>query len=311
MISFIIVNYNTKRLTFQTIQSIYKAFSNKEEFEIILVDNASTDGSKEFFENLEKKYDNFKYIYNNKNHGFGKANNIGFKYSKGKYIYILNSDTILHTKDINKIIEKKFKEYNNIGVIATKVIYGDGSLQPSVQEFSNLLSISLRLLKIGEKVRNNKLLLFLIKKLPFKPSIIENYLKNFNKERKECLINWASGCSLIFKREVYDKLKGFDENFFMYTEDEEICFRAKKEGYNILYTSSILITHFEGKSNKNKKINEFIMKEKIKSEFYYYKKHFPQKYSKLKLLYEIVTLLAYPFSNRLRIIRKYYKELSL
>ena len=309
--SFILVNYNTKQLTNQTIESIYNSFENKDNFEIILVDNASKDGSKEFFEEKAKKLKNFKYIYNNKNYGFGKANNIGFEHSKGSYIYILNSDTILHTKNIDKIIENKFNKHENLGVIATKVIYEDDSLQPNVQKFSSLFTITLRLLKIGEKVRNNKILLNLFKNLPIKSKIVRTYLENFNEEKKESLIEWASGCSLIFKRNVFKELKGFDENFFMYTEDEEICYRVHQLGYKILYTPDIVITHFEGKSNKNKSINEFLFKEKIKSEFYYYKKHFPYRFAKLKFIYEIITLLGYPFSNRLRLIRKYYKELKL
>jgi len=311
LISFVLVNYNTKQLTNQTIESIYNSFDSNEDFEIILIDNASTDGSKKFFESLEKKHSNFKYIYNNENYGFGRANNIGFQHSRGDYIYILNSDTILHTKNINKIIKEKFNLYKELGVVATKVIYEDDSLQPNVQKFSSLLSVSLRLLKVGEFVRNSKILLNIFKLLPIKPKVVKSYLENFNKERGESFIEWASGCSLVFKREVFGKLSGFDDNFFMYTEDEEICYRVYQLGYKIIYTPDILITHFEGKSNTNKKINEFLLKEKIKSEFYYYKKHFPNKYNKLKLIYGIITFIGYPFSQRLRLIRKKFKGLDL
>jgi len=308
MISIILVNYNTKQLTYEAIQSI--SFSNSQ-CQVILVDNASTDGSKEFFEKKEEELKNFKYIYNDQNYGFGKANNIGFKYAKGDYIYILNSDTILNTKNIGKIINGKFNKYKNLGVIATRVIYKDSSLQPNVQKFSSLLSITLRLLKIGEKVRNSKILLNFFKILPVKPKIIKAYLENFNKEREEGFIEWASGCSLIFKRELFEKLGGFDENFFMYTEDEEICYRVHQLGYKILHTPNIVVTHFEGKSNTNKSINEFLLKEKIKSEFYYYKKHFPEKYNRLRIIYRIITFLGAPFSTRLKLIREKFKELNL
>ena len=311
MISFIIINYNTKQLTNQSIESIYNSFDKKDSFEIILVDNASEDGSKEYFLTLSKHLNNFKYVYNTQNYGFGKANNIGFQYASGEYIYILNSDTILHIKNISEIIRKKFDQFPEVGVLATKVLYEDGSLQPNVQNFSTILTIVIRLLKLGQFVRNNEKIMNLFKLLPFKPSIVKSYLENFNKEREESFIDWASGCSLIFKREVYEKLKGFDENFFMYTEDEEICYRVHRLGYKILYTPDIVVTHFEGKSNKNKEINEFLLKEKIKSEFYFYKKHFPDNYNKLKAIYSITTLLGYPFSKRLRLVRKNFKELNL
>ncbi|GAB6072771.1 hypothetical protein JCM14244_11480 [Venenivibrio stagnispumantis] len=308
MISFILVNYNTLNLTYESIKSIIESFDDKNEYEIILVDNNSKDGSKEFFLNLEKKLNNFKYIYLEENLGFAKANNTGFKYSKGEYIYILNPDTLLHTKNINQIIDNKFAKDEKIAVIATKVIYGDGSLQPNVQKFTNLFTVSLRLLEIGKIVRNNKFLLNIFKYLPFKPKVINVYLQNFNEERKESFIDWASGCSLIFRRDIFEKLGGFDEKIFMYTEDEEICYRVHKLGYKILYTPDIVITHFVGKSSKN--INDFIVKTKVKSEFYYFKKHFPKKINRLKFIYNIVSFLGYPFSKRLRIIRKTLKEIT-
>jgi len=98
MISFIVVNYNTLNLTNQCIKSIIDSFDDKDTFEIILVDNNSKDGSKEFFLNLEKNLNNFKYIYLEENVGFAKANNIGFKYSKGEYIYIKSRYLIAHKK---------------------------------------------------------------------------------------------------------------------------------------------------------------------------------------------------------------------
>ncbi|RMA93314.1 glycosyltransferase family 2 protein [Hydrogenothermus marinus] len=308
LVSFILVNYNTKDITYKAIKSIINKL-NKEDYEIILVDNASTDGSKEFFEKLNSP--NFKYIYNTKNLGFGKANNIGFKYSKGKYIYILNNDTLLNTKNITKIIENKFNKFPEVGILATKVLYPDGTLQPNVQSFSNLWTVTLRLLKVGQLVRNNKFALNLFRWFPIKPNFIKVYLENFDKEKKEGLIDWASGCSLIFRREVYEELGGFDENFFMYTEDEEICYRAKLKGYKILYTPDIVITHFEGKSSENSEINEFVIREKVKSEFYYFKKHFPEKLPVLKNIYFTISTLGYPFSKRLRIVHKTIRRLNV
>lgn len=302
MISFIIINYNTKEITYEAINSIVKCNLNINNYEIILIDNASTDGSKEFFESLD--INNFKYIYNKKNIGFGKANNLGFKYSKGEYIYILNNDTLLHTKHIEKIVSEKFRKYDRVGVLATKVQYEDGTLQTNVQNFTSLKVVVLRLLRVGQFVRNSKILLRFFIWLPIKPNFIKVYLENFKKERKEEFIDWASGCSLIFKREVYEQLGGFDENFFMYTEDEELCYRTQKIGYKILYTPNILITHLEGKSNTSKGINEFLVKTKVESELYYFKKHFPGKVVYLKFIYFLVSTLAYPFSKRFRIINK-------
>jgi GT2 family glycosyltransferase len=310
VISYILVNYNTKALTNQTIESIIKNHKSNE-YEIILVDNNSLDGSEFFFTELSNKIKILKYIYNNKNYGFGKANNIGVAHSCGEYIYILNSDTILQTKNIEKIIETKFNQYSYAGVFATKVQYEDGTLQPNVQNFASLKAVFLRLLKVGHFVRNNKILLKFFIWLPVKSHFIKTYLDNFDKERTEEFIQWASGCSLIFKREVYEKLGGFDENFFMYTEDEELCYRVQKAGYQILYTPDILITHFEGKSNTTKSINEFLLKTKVKSEFYYFEKHFPQKINKLKFIYLTISTFGYLFSKNFRVINKAISDLKL
>lgn len=308
MLSIIIVNFNSREITYQSILSIIQNDKNKN-FEIILVDNASTDGSKEFFETLNIK--NIKYIYNDNNVGFGKANNIGFKCCHGEYIYILNNDTLLHTQKLENIVLEKFNKHYNLGVLATKVQYEDGTLQPNVQNFTSLKTIFLRLLKVGYFVRNNKFLLKFFIWLPLKPQFIKTYLDNFDKQRKEEFVDWASGCSLIFKREVYEKLGGFDENFFMYTEDEELCYRVQQSGYKILYTPDILITHFEGKSNTNKKINEFLVKTKVESEFIYFKKHHPQKMIYLKLIYLSISILAFPFSKKFRIMHKTIRNLKI
>jgi GT2 family glycosyltransferase len=308
MISVILVNYNTKVLTKQAVDSVINSFKSND-YEIIIVDNASTDGSKEFFENLD--ITNYRYIYNKENLGFGRANNIGFKHSQGEYIYILNSDTLLRTKEIGAIIKTKFKKYDNLGVIATKVQYKDGAPQANVQKFTDLKIVFLRLLKVGQFIRNNKILLYFFIYFPVKPNFIKTYLDNFNKDRKEEFIQWASGCSLIVKREVYEILGGFDKNFFMYTEDEELCYRVKKSGYKILYTPDILITHFEGESNTNKNINEFLLKTKVESEFYYFKKHFPQKINKLKFIYLTISTFGYLFSKKFRVINKAISDLKL
>ena len=105
-VSIIIVNYNTKDLTKKCIESVIKYTTNIL-YEIILVDNASMDGSKELFE----KDIRIKYIYNSTNDGFGKANNLGLKYSSGKYVFLLNSDTIL----MNNAVYQFYKAMENDG----------------------------------------------------------------------------------------------------------------------------------------------------------------------------------------------------
>ena len=135
MISVILVNYNTKVLTKQAVDSVINSFKSND-YEIIIVDNASTDGSKEFFENLD--ITNYRYIYNKENLGFGRANNIGFKHSQGEYIYILNSDTLLRTKEIGAIIKTKFKKYDNSEYINSNPYITHDITLPKIKKNQNI-----------------------------------------------------------------------------------------------------------------------------------------------------------------------------
>lgn len=304
MISFIIVNHNTKDLTEKAIKSIMSC-CEKGSYEIIVFDNASDDGSKELFE----KYEGIKYIYSQQNLGFAKANNEAFKYATGEYIYLLNSDAEIITKEVYSKIKEKFEEYKDVGILATKVLYPDGSPQPNVQSFSNPISFILRLLKVGQFVRERPLLLKTLMLLPFKPKFVKSYLNNFNKDlsEKERYVDWASGCSLVIRREVWKRLEGFDENFFLYCEDEDLCFRAQKLGYKILYVPKIIVVHHEGGSAKGD-IKELVLRQRVLSEVYFLKKHFSEvQYSLTLKIAKILCFLLYPFSRRIKTI---YRTLS-
>lgn len=306
MISFIIVNHNTKNLTKKAIESIIKC-CERGNYEIIVFDNASNDGSKELFE----KYEGIKYIYSPQNLGFARANNEAFKHAVGKYIYLLNSDAEILTENVYSKIEEKFAKYRDVGIIATKVIYPNGSPQPNVQSFSRPITFVLRLLKVGQFVRERPLLLKILLLLPFKPKLIKSYLDNFNKNlsEKERYVDWASGCSLVIKREVWEQVGGFDEEFFLYCEDEDFCLRARKLGYRVLYVPDIIVIHHEGRSSEGNR-REFVIRERTFSEFYFLKKHFSEsEYSLILNIVKILSIILYPFSYRIRTIFRILSEL--
>lgn len=298
MISFIIVNYNTKDLTEKAIKSIMNN-CNRDEYEIIVFDNASSDGSREFFE----KYKGILYIYSHQNLGFAKANNEAFKYAKGKYIYLLNSDAEILTNNACKKVVEKFEKYQDAGILATKVVYPDGSPQPNVQNFSKPITFLLRLLKLGQFVREKPLLLRALMFFPYKPQFVKGYLSNFDKSisEKERYVDWASGCSLVIRREVWEQVGGFDEKFFLYCEDEDFCLRAQRLGYRVLYSPEITVVHHE-KGSSMDDIVEFVVTERMLSEIYFLKKHFSKKeYSFILKMARVLSLLLSPFSYRLRI----------
>ncbi len=255
--SIIIVNYNTKNLTKNCLNSIF-ANCKSINFEIIVVDNNSQDSS---IEMLKKDFgDKIKLIANNENIGFGPANNQGAKIAKGKYLFFLNSDTIIKS-DIFSAIKIFLNSNKDIGVISPKLLLADGSEQERAYgKFPTLFSV------IAEKFK--------------RPKIVKN---------KSLEVDWVSGAALIIRKDIFKRVSGFDEKFFMYFEDIDLCRRVKDFGYKIIVFSEIAVIHLGGKSlNKFSKRKEYY----YKSQNYFYKKY----YGNLKM-------------NLMRFIRLPYKLL--
>lgn len=231
-VSIIVVNYNTKEITLECINSIFKHTQNIQ-FEVILVDNASTDGSGEIFANNKRLI----YIQNEQNIGFGRANNIGYKQSKGEYIFLLNSDTIIQNNAIELFFRNAQHEVKNVACwgcmlmdkhLHTATSYGKftGVKEEILQEiWFNPLSLFFNKTKKVEKLKAP---------LTF-PSIVDN----------------ISGADLFIRREVIEKLGLFNPAYFMYMEEVDLQRRYAKNGYTIKIIDGPLIIHLEGKSINN------------------------------------------------------------
>lgn len=237
--SIIIINYNTKELTKNCINSVFSNFNNNN-FEIILVDNASQDGS------VEMLKDNFneriKIVANNENFGFGPANNQGAKLAKGEYLFLLNSDTIIKSNILNES-EKFFSENKEAGIIAPKLFLGDGSEQPfAFGNFPKLFNVIIDKFKSSTPYLNE----------PFE-------------------VEWLSGAALIIRKKLFKQLGGFDEKFFMYFEDIDLCKRVKEINYKVFVNPKISLTHLCGKSP-----SIFTRRKKYyyDSQNYFYNKHY-------------------------------------
>lgn len=244
-LSIVVINYNTRDLTLKCIRSLinqYKKQIYDKEFEIIVVDNASKDGSVQSFKTIKEII----LIENKENFGFSKGNNIGAKKASGKYILFLNSDTEVKDKGILGMID--FLEQNpKVGILGGKLLNSDGSIQPSSEKFYSLANLIVVLLG-GERAG-------LIRKNP-------NSLEK---------VDAVSGASLMIRRNLFEELKGFDENFFMYMEDMEICYRAEKKGFYTYFFPEIELIHKElGSSNRSFAINQI-----YKGLLYFYMKHKP------------------------------------
>ena len=228
-LSIIIVNWNTKQLLDNCLASIYRETQNIF-FEIFVVDNASSDGSAEM---VTQKYPSVRLIQNQKNIGFAAANNQAIKQARGKYILVLNSDTII----LKNALEKAVKIMNSrpeVGILGLKTLNKDGSIQKTVRRdpaLSTQIFFPSRMKKIFPNWQ------------PFK----EYYFDDFDYER-EFYVPQLQGSFLLIRREVFNKIGLLDKKFFIWFEEVDFCLRARRAGYKILYSPAGSIIHYGGVS---------------------------------------------------------------
>ena len=241
-ISIVIVNYNVKEYIISCIHSIYKHSQSNYNFEIVVVDNNSKDGSTE---KIKKDFPKVKLIENNYNAGFSKAVNQGSSISLGKFLLILNPDTMFVDDCLSKIlIEADIKE--KFGVIGPRLISKNGKIQQSYWRDPTIISTILSLFHLD----------------------YFNYNKNYKDEKFENtkIVDSISGGAFFLPREIFTKLKGLNENLF-WMEDIDFCIRLREKGYKVYYSPSIKIIHFKGKSSeKNYRVaisNQLISKIKF------------------------------------------------
>lgn len=247
-LSIVVVSHNTGEILQKCLSSIYENPPSVE-FEVILVDNASSDGTIEF---VRKKFQEVCVIENKKNRGFSAANNQGIAISKGNLILLLNSDAIILPGSLEAMI-KFMNEHCRAGAIGPKIFNPDGTFQISFWSFPGLF---------GEFVRK-------ILNIFLRFHFFRNFFDKIYNETKE--VDWVTGACLLTRREVIEKVGVLDENFFMYFEDVDWCYRMKKVGWKIYYAPQAKIIHFSGKSMEKKK--DEILDEYHRSQIYFYKKY--------------------------------------
>lgn len=235
-LSIIIVNYNTFSFTKSCLASVYE-YTRDVNFEVVVVDNCSTDEDASMF---KKIFPQIKLIQNSTNIGFAKANNVGLKYSEGKVVLLLNSDTKLFDNSIGNAYHLLLKS-PEVDVITGKLMYPDGSLQYQCGRFPSIL------LQLVE--------LFRIQKLLKKKRREELLLGGFFDHARIVFPDWIWGTFFMFNVRI---LEAFPENkltetYFMYQEDLEWCYYIKQYGFKIAYNPSISIIHCFGSSTLSSK----------------------------------------------------------
>jgi N-acetylglucosaminyl-diphospho-decaprenol L-rhamnosyltransferase len=245
-ISIIIVNYNVKEYLIPCIKSIFQYSNDYPSFEIILVDNNSTDDS---ISSVKKEFPNIRLILNTENIGFSKAVNQGYKYSDAKYIFILNPDTYLIDNTINKLFN--FMEKNqDIALLGPTLLSTTNKVHQSYWRKTTLINTLLSLLHL--EIINNR--------------------KNYNKKlfKIPTKVNSISGGAFFVRSSIFKMMKGFNENLF-WMEDIDFCLRLSKLGHQIYYFPSAKVVHYIGKSSE---INmAIVIYNQLMSKIKYFKIH--------------------------------------
>jgi GT2 family glycosyltransferase len=252
-LSIVILCWNDKKVIGDCLGSIY-AQAQEFDIEVIVSDNGSTDGSIEF---IHQAYPNAQVLQNGKNLGFAQGNNVGINRSTGEYVLILNPDTILHSHALENLAACADR-HPEAGAFGCRVLNPDGSFQNPARPFPTIW-------------RSWIAALYLRPLAYFSDVFISDIYTGWD-GLTERVIDWQSGCCVMFRRDVLRALGGFDNQFFYHYEEVDLCLRTWKAGHSIVYTPDAVITHLGGQS-----VNRFPVRfelEKCRSRYRYFYKHF-------------------------------------
>ena len=240
--SFIIINYRSLDYTRACLESLFAFLPTDGSWEIILIDNDSQDGSAE---TLVREFSGrIRFIQNDQNRGFAAANNQGAALAQGRFLFFLNSDTEIKNNIL--IPTRELLDHQPaIGLLAPLVLNPEGKWQFGAcgrrQTLGNLLK------------QNTK----------------TNWLRDKPVDYWET--DWVSGAALIIRHELFDRLNGWDEKFFLYLEDSDLCFRAQKAGAQVAICPAAELIHYGGQSPASDRIRR---QHYYRSQAYYFKKHY-------------------------------------
>jgi N-acetylglucosaminyl-diphospho-decaprenol L-rhamnosyltransferase len=249
-VSIILVNYNGLNFLNECLTSIDQ-FVDDFTCEVIIVDNFSADDSTK---NIKDNFPSITLICSQSNLGFSKANNLAVKHSQGKHLLFLNTDTIL-TENMPRILSDYLAQHQDIGVVSPRITFRDGSYQLSCGKLPNLAN------EFFDKIRYG-----LDRKWHH---IFGNLYDKQHSTVQET--GWLTGACLMIRRDVFEQIGGFEESFFMYFEDKDICKRIYEAGWKVVYYPKTSLIHLLGGSSSG--INQSVNTYYRNSQLYYYQKH--------------------------------------
>ncbi|OQW94400.1 MAG: glycosyl transferase [Beggiatoa sp. IS2] len=260
-ISIVIVSFNTRDILRECLQTLIKE-ANTLNHEVIVIDNASIDKSAEM---VATEFPTVQLIRSPINLGFAAANNLGFAQAKGRYIILLNSDAFLTAQALTKALT--FMEtHPNVGMGGARLIGKDGAWQPSARIFPSLLNHLLTISGLSTKYAKSR--------------FFGRVDRTWANPAQAAAVDWVPGAFAIIRRSVLETVGYFDEQFFLYYEEVDLCKRIKTAGHEIWYLPEVVVVHLGGESSKTledmtiSKSGTQIALWQLRSNLLFYRKHY-------------------------------------
>jgi GT2 family glycosyltransferase len=255
LLSVCIVNWNTREMLGRCIRSLYARTGKDFPFEVVVVDNASIDGSAAM---IRRTFPSCTLLASDQNQGFARGCNAAARLARGKYVLFLNPDTELASDALAAMVAC-LEQDATIGAVGCRLVNSDGSIQftcagtfPSARNELNSLLCLDRLFPRSRLLGSREL----------------NYWDHMTSADVDCL----SGACMMLRRDLVERLGGFDEHLFMYGEDLDLCRRIQLLGYRLRYLASEIIVHHEGAGSR-KRGSHFAWILQRQSNYYFLKKH--------------------------------------
>lgn len=228
-LSVCIVSWNTRLHLRRALESVF-AREGETNFEVIVVDNASNDGSPEM---VRRDFPAVHVIANHCNRGFAAANNEALREARGHYCLLLNSDTSVHPRAFAEVV-RFMDAHAEAGAVGLRVLNLDGSLQYSCRRFPRLITGLFRKVPLGRLLPDNRW--------------NREYLMSDWGHETVREVDWVSGAAMCMRQEALAQVGLLDEGYYMYCEDVDWCYRARRAGWSIYYLPQAVVTHAIGRS---------------------------------------------------------------
>lgn len=268
-LSIVIISYNTAQITKETIESIYTSLSerDKKTFEVIVLDNASSDDSIAVLEKMQIAHPNLKLIRSDKNLGFSNGNNRAIEQSEGKYVLFLNSDIIVLADAIEKLLIFYKKDEKNIQFAGGKLLNRDNTPQASCGPFYTPAIVFGALFLRGDYWGLTR----------SSPTTVKK-------------VDWVSGACILTTAALFKEMGGFDKEIFMYMEEIDLLYRAAKKGYQTWFCPDAQFIHLGSASSGG---TTFPILQVYNGFLYFYKKHYSRNYVRiLRLMLQLKAQIA-------------------